>query len=427
MLLERVDVKIDGGYDIPLPKMMKIEQKFKRERLEDIESAVHKDMKLKLNPEDYKSKRIAVAVGSRGIANLSVVVGSVVKLLKQWGAEPFITPSMGSHGGATAEGQTSILEGYGITEESMGTPIVSSMDVVEVAALENGMSVYLDKNASEADGIVVVNRVKPHTDFKGDYESGILKMLAIGLGKHKGATTLHSYGFDQFHDLIPRAGKAILDHAPIVFGIAILENAYDETAKVEILPKEHILTREKELLVEAKGNMPKFLLSSIDVLIVEQMGKEISGAGMDPNVTGRTSTGLPGFDAPPLQKIVVLELTKKTQGNACGIGLADVTTIRCVNQIDFSYLYANSITSTELGPAKIPVAMNTDKEAIVVALKTCNRITPQTAKIVRIKNTLELHQIEVSEAYLSELQTSNNVSILTNPQPICFSQDGRLI
>ncbi|GAB7386625.1 lactate racemase domain-containing protein [Bacillaceae bacterium] len=427
MILERVDVRIDGGYDIPLPRMVKIEQHFKREKLDDIEATVRQEMGGKLKSGEYAGKRIAVAVGSRGIANLSTIVASVIGQLKAWGAHPFIVPAMGSHGGATAEGQTKVLAGYGITEKSMGVPIVSSMDVVQIATLENGMPVYLDKHAYGANGIVVINRVKPHTDFKGDYESGILKMMGIGLGKHRGATTIHSYGIDRFHELIPQTGEAILRHAPIAFAVAILENAYDETAKIEVLPRDRIMEREKELLAEAKKKMPKFLLSSIDVLIVEEIGKDISGAGMDPNVTGRTGSGLPGFPAPPIQKIVVLGLTEKTHGNACGIGLADVTTIRCVKQIDFSYLYANSITSTVLEPAKIPVVMNNDKEAIVVALKTCNRITPETAKIVRIKNTLELHRIEVSEAFLDEIRGREEITILSEPQPMRFTEDGRLL
>lgn len=427
MILEEVKVKIDGGYDIPFPKMMKVRQHFKREKIDNIEEAVQTDMQQKLSEADFKGKRMAVAVGSRGIANLAVVVKSVVQQLKAWGAEPFIFPAMGSHGGATAEGQTKILADYGVDEENMGVPIISSMDVVQVATLANGMPVYVDKQAYEADGIVVVNRVKPHTDFKGDFESGLCKMMGIGIGKHKGATTIHSYGFDQFHDLIPEVGEAIIDHAPISFGVAILENAYEDTAKVEIVPKDQIIAREKELLVEAKNSMARLLLPEIDVLIVDQIGKDISGAGMDPNVTGRTGSRLPGFEAPPIQKIVVLDLTEKTHGNACGIGVADVTTLDCINKIDFSYLYANSITSTVLDAAKLPVAMNNDREALVIAVKTCNRITPETAKIVRIKNTLELTEIQISETYMDLVKDRDDITILEDPQPMQFTDEGKLI
>lgn len=427
MILEEVNVKLEGGYDINFPKMAKVAQYFARKKIADIEATIQTDMNQKLTPEQFNGKRLAVAVGSRGIANLAVVVESVVRQLRAWGAEPFIIPAMGSHGGATAEGQARILDDYGINEQSMGVPVLSSMEVVQVSALHNGMPVYVDKFAYESDGIVVVNRVKPHTDFKGEYESGLSKMMGIGLGKHKGATTLHSYGFDQFHDLIPKVGKAVLQHAPISFGVAIVENAYEETSRVEIVNKDSILEREKELLQEARRNMAKLLVPDIDVLIVEEIGKDISGSGMDPNVTGRTSSGLPGFEAPPIQKIVVLDLTEKTHGNACGIGVADVTTLHCVNKIDFSYLYANSITSTVLDGAKIPVVMNNDREALVVALKTCNRIKPETAKIVRIKNTLELNEIELSEAYLDFVNGRDDLSILAEPRPIRFTETGKLI
>jgi hypothetical protein len=427
MILDRIDVKVEGGFDIKLPNMVKIEQHFDRQRLEDIPATVRDSMNQKLNPAELKNKRIAVAVGSRGIANLSVVVGSVVAQLKEWEALPFIIPAMGSHGGAAAEGQIEILEEYGITEQTMGAPIVSSMETVQVGSLPNGIPVYVDKHAHEADAIVVVNRVKPHTDFKGDFESGLLKMMAIGLGKHKGATILHSYGFDQFHELIPETGKAILQNTKIAFGVAIMENAYDETKKVEIVPRDEMVAREKELLIEAKASMPKFLMSSIDVLIVDQIGKNISGAGMDPNITGRTGSGLPGFSAPSIQKVVILGLTEQTHGNAIGIGLADVTTLDLINKINFSYTYANTITATVLNAAKIPLVMNTDEEAVVIALKTCNRITPETAKIIRIKNTLEMHEIQVSEAYLEELKGRNDISILSDPEPLRFTEQGKLI
>ncbi|MDQ0338297.1 hypothetical protein J2S00_001081 [Caldalkalibacillus uzonensis] len=427
MILERVNVPLAGGYEIDLPKMMRVKQHFNADRLEDIEGEVVKQMQAKLVPDVFQGKRVAVAAGSRGIANLAAIVKSTITQLKAWGAEPFIVPAMGSHGGATAQGQAKILADYGIDEKTMGVPVISSMDVVELTKLDNGMPVYLDKEASQADLIVVVNRIKPHTDFKGDFESGLLKMLGIGLGKHKGATTLHSYGFDQFHDLIPKTGKAILEKAPVAFGIGIVENAYDETAKLEVIPAEDIVEREKSLLIEAKQNMPKLLVSEIDVLIVDEIGKNISGSGMDPNITGRPGSKLPGFSAPPIQKVVVLDLTEKTHGNATGIGMADVTTLHCVNKIDFSYTYANCITSTVLEGAKLPLIMNNDKEAIIVALKTCNRVTPERAKIVRIKNTLELNEIYLSEAYLHEIRSQDKITILSEPGEMRFDEQGYLL
>ncbi len=424
MKTEQLDVKIDGGYDIALPNMYKLRQIFDREQLDSIPNAV----KDEISKEDIKNKvkpgaRIAVAVGSRGIANLFEIVKSVVTELKQLGAEPFVFPAMGSHGGATAEGQLGVLASYGITEEALGVEVKSSMEVVEVGKTVSGIPCYVDKHASEADAMVIINRVKPHTDFKADYESGLMKMMGIGLGKHKGATMMHSFGFDEFHRVIPEVATVVLEKCNVAFGMAILENAYDQTKKVVAVAPENIIEREKELLEEAKASMPKILVPEIDVLIVNEIGKDISGAGMDPNITGRTGSGLPGFTAPSIQKVMVLDLTEKTHGNACGIGLADVTTRRLVEKIDFNYTYANSITSTVLGPAKIPVAMNNDREALVVALKTCTRITVPGAKIVRIHNTLELEEIMVSEAVYEQMKDHPNIEVIEGPFQLSFDKD----
>lgn len=420
-----LNVKLEGGYDVALPNMYKLKQIFDDTKLSSIPEAT----KLEISKQEIQNRirsgdRIAVAVGSRGIANLFEIVHSVVKELQELGANPFVFPAMGSHGGATGEGQKKVLASYGITEETIGAEVRSSMDVIELGKTESGIPVYLDKYASEADSIVVINRVKPHTDFKADFESGIMKMMGIGLGKHKGATLMHSYGFDQFFRVIPEVGAYVLNHSNIAFGVAILENAYDQTRKIVAIPPNEIVSREKKLLVEAKSLLPKILVPEIDVLIVNEIGKDISGAGMDPNITGRTGSGLPGFEAPPIQKITVVDLTKKTQGNACGIGLADVTTKRLVNKIDFNYLYANSITSTVLSPAKIPVAMNNDKEALVVALKTCNRITIPESKIVRIHNTLELEEIMVSETVYQQLKDHPNIEVVEGPFQLSFDEEG---
>jgi hypothetical protein len=418
-------VKVEGGYDVALPNMYKLKQVFDNSKLESIPKAANQEMnKEEIRKRVKPGEKIAVAVGSRGIANLFEIVHSVINELKELGAVPFVFPAMGSHGGATGEGQRKVLSSYGITEESIGVEIKSSMEVIEIGITESGIPVYVDKNAAEADSIVVINRVKPHTDFKANYESGIMKMMGIGLGKHKGATTMHSYGFDQFYRVIPEVGSFVLRNCHIAFVVAILENAYDETRKIEFISADEVETREKELLVEAKGLLPKILAPEIDVLIVNEIGKDISGAGMDPNITGRTGSGLPGFEGPSIQKIMVVDLTKKTQGNACGIGLADVTTKRLVNKIDFNYLYANSITSTVLTPAKIPVAMNNDQEALVVALKTCNRITIPKSKIVRIHNTLELGEVMVSEAVYEQVKDHPNIEVIEGPFQLSFDEDG---
>jgi len=427
MNLNKINVKIQGGYDIKFPKMVKIKQNFKHERINNIEMKIYKEIKDKLPPQMFENKRIAITAGSRGIANIVTILKTVIIQLKGWGAKPFIVPAMGSHGGATSKGQKDLLESYGISEKSMGIPILSSMDVVQVASLDNEMPIYCDKNAIEADGIVVINKIKPHADFKGKYESGLLKMLAIGLGKHKGAAMLHTYGFDKFNDIIPKVGKVLLDNTPVIFGLAILENAYKEIKKLEVVPKEKIMEREKELLEEAKEDMAKILFPFIDVLIVDEIGKNISGEGMDPNVTGRPGSRLSGFNAPKIQKIIVLRISQESYGNASGIGMADITTIRCVNQIDFNAMYTNSITATILDPAKIPVIMNNDKEALAIALKTCNRAMLSDAKIIRIKNTSYLHNIQVSEVYLDEIKKRDDISILSKPEPIRFTEDGWLI
>ncbi|MCM3760318.1 nickel-dependent lactate racemase [Alkalihalobacillus oceani] len=425
MLNQELNVKLAGGYELDLPKMYLVKQKFDQAKLESIPAAVKQEIgKESIKRTVKKGDSIAVAVGSRGIANLFEIVRAVVKELQGLGAVPFVLPAMGSHGGATDEGQKQVLASYGITEESIGAEIKSSMEVIELGTTETGMPVYLDKYASEADSIVVINRVKPHTDFKADYESGLMKMMGIGLGKHKGATKMHSYGFDQFERVIPEVGNYVLAHSKIIFGVAILENAYDKTKKIEAIPAGEIASREKELLVEAKALLPKILVPEIDVLIVNEIGKDISGSGMDPNITGKVGSGLPGFEAPPIQKVIVLDLTEKTHGNACGIGMADVTTRRLVEKIDFNYTYANSITSTVLEPAKIPVAMNNDKEALVVALRTCNRITIPEAKIVRIHNTLELGEIMVSEAAYQLIKDQENIELIEGPFPLSFDENG---
>jgi len=254
-----------------------------------------------------------------------------------------------------------------------------------------------------------------------------MKMISIGLGKHKGAAKIHTQGFSSFNRLIPALGQEIINNANVIFGLAILENAYDETAKIVSVAAENIYQEEISLLAEAKAMMPKLLMSAIDVLIVNEIGKNISGNGMDPNITGRNTSGEPGFPAPPIKKIVVLGLTEETHGNACGIGTADITTLKAVNGIDFTYTFNNVITSTELGGGKIPVFVNTDQEAIAVAVRCCNLVEPPDVKIVRINNTLELNEIEVSLPALEELRGRPDIEILGEPYPVQFDQTGNLL
>ncbi len=427
-MFEPIDVKIDGGYDIDLPRLFYVRQKFKTTKVKNISEAI----KLEFSREEIKQlikpgQKIAVAVGSRGIANLKEIIIETILNLKAAGTNPFIIPAMGSHGGATQEGQAQVLARYGITEEQIGVPIVSSMDTVRIATTITDIPVFFDKVAYQADGIVIINRVKPHTSFKGPIESGLMKMLAIGLGNHKGASYIHSLGFEEFNQVIPEVGKLVLEKTKVLFGVAILENAYDETARIELVSASRIIDREPELLQEAKEYMPRIILRNFDVLVIEEIGKEISGAGMDPNIVGRRGVNSAGFDAPNFQKIVVLDLTDKTNGNGLGIGLADVTTRKLVNKINFSYVYANAITSTSLNAAKIPIVMNTEKEAIIVALRTCNRITISQAKIVLIKNTLELDRILVSESALEDIKTRSDIEVLGEAKDIGFDVQGNLL
>ncbi len=422
-----VNVNVEGGIDYPFPPLTPVDQHFARERLDDIKNAIKTQMAV-LPAESITGKSIAITVGSRGIAGILEIVIHLILELKAKGGHPFIVPSMGSHGGGTAEGQIKVLAGYGITEESTGVEIKSSMEVVEVGQLEDGTPVYTDRMAYEADAIVIANKVKPHADFKANYESGLVKMLCIGLGKHKGAVALHRHGFDKFHDILPQAAKVLLNRLPILFGLAILENAFDDLMRLEVILPESILSREKELLNVAKGSIGRLLFPAIDVLIIDEIGKNISGEGMDPNVTGRPGSGLAGFDdAPCIQKIVVLDVTPESHGNAVGIGLADVSTRALLNKIDIGAMYTNAITATILAPAKLPLIMNTEREALAVALKTCNQITPDSVRVIRIKNTLELHKVWVSPALLHEVSRNPNLTVTGEEAPISFDASGHLL
>ena len=425
MRLDRIDATIEGGVDIPLPRMVPVEQHFPRDAVDDVAAAVRGTLAA-LPPGDWAGKRIAITAGSRGISGILAILGTLGEQLRAWGAEPFVVPAMGSHGGATAEGQAGVLANYGITEDKLGMPIRSSMEVVEVARLDDGTPLYCDRLASEADGIVVCNKVKPHTSYKGTHESGLAKMMAIGLGKHKGAVTLHNLGFPCFHELIPAAGRALLENLPVVFGLAVLENAYDGIAMIEAIRPERIMEREQELLAHAKTLFGRLLMPAIDVLVVDEIGKNFGGSGMDTNVTGRTSSMQPGFDAPPIGRIIVRGLSEPTHGNATGIGMADFVTLRCVDQIDFGVTYTNVITAAVPGAAKLPVIMNDDREALAVAIKTCTNVAIEDARIVRIANTKKLQRILISETCLPDIEGRTDFTVLGQPEPIRFDETGHL-
>ncbi|GAB3690399.1 nickel pincer cofactor-dependent isomerase, group 22 [Saccharopolyspora tripterygii] len=415
-----------AGTDVELPKMLPIEQRFAAESVDDLEGTLRAQVAEHDRAHPISGKRIAVTVGSRGIAQLDRIVIALVGALAEHGAKPFVVPAMGSHGGGTADGQRQVLAEYGITEDSVGAPVISSMETVVVTELDDGTPVHFDAEAAQADSVVVLGRVKPHTDFRGSHESGLAKMIAIGLGKHEGAATLHRHGFEKFDTLIPDAARAALQVMPFEFAVAVVENAYEDVARLELVATERILEREAELLAEAKSLMPKLLMSDIDVLVVDEIGKDISGAGMDPNITGRAPVNADKFRATPVKRIVVLGLTEHTNGNACGLGLADLTTQGCVDQIEFGSFYTNSLTSGVPDGARIPMALATDRDALLAALHLTRGPHERPAKVVRIRNTLSMPRVEVSEAYAQEVSEHPDMRALGEPRPWEFDADGRL-
>jgi len=422
----QVDIIKDLLKDIPLPRMVKIRQVFPAPRAADVEGALRREFaKAGVGDAVKPGMNIALAVGSRGLAELPTLVRVTVDELKKRGARPFIVPAMGSHGGATAEGQREMLANLGVTEASAGCPIISSMDVVEIGRLANGLPVYMDKNAHAADGIAFIARVKPHTAFRSANESGLVKMVTIGLGKQKGAESAHAYGFKHMGEHIVAMAEIALARTPILFGIGTVENAYDEIARLVAVPAAAIIAADRKLLKEARANMASLPFKQIDVLIIDQIGKDISGDGMDPNITGRYPTPY-ASGGPEVGKMVVLDLTEKTHGNANGMGTADFTTRRLLNKVDFPTTYANGLTSTVCSPTKVPTVLECDRDAIRAAIKTCNALDLGKARVVRILDTLHLGEILVSESLLDEVRTRQGLTVVGEPQPLAFDADGNL-
>ncbi|RDW18610.1 lactate racemase domain-containing protein [Oceanobacillus chungangensis] len=410
--------------DIPVPKMVKVKQTFDKSQVEDVSGTLKAELE-KVKDTVEPGMEIAIAVGSRGVDRIVEITAITVQFLKDLGAKPFIVPSMGSHGGATGPGQKAVLEHLGVSEESVGAEIRSSMEVIKLGELPNGLPVYIDKLASEADGIVVINRVKPHTAFRGHVESGIMKMISIGLGKQKGAEACHQLGFKHMAEHVPAMAKLAMEKMPILFGVATVENAFDKVARIEVLKPEEVEEKETELLKLAKDLLPKLLFDQIDVLVIDQIGKNISGDGMDPNITGRYPTPY-AHGGPDVTKMVVLDLTPQTEGNANGVGTADFTTGRLVDKMDREATYANGLTSTVVGPTHISTTLPTDKQAIQAAIKTCNILDFTKAKVVRIKNTLEVSEIEVSESYLDYVKEHANIEQISEPYAFGFDDKGNL-
>ncbi|MGE7760028.1 lactate racemase domain-containing protein [Peribacillus sp. NPDC097895] len=404
--------------EIPLPKMVKVRQKFRTPQLVDVAGEVKKAIKAAgVLSRITNGDRVAIAVGSRGVADLPILVRETVAAVMEAGGDPFIVPAMGSHGGATAEGQIDVLLQLGITNESVGAPILSSMEVVKLGELPNGLPVYIDKLAYESDKIIVINRIKPHTAFRGPVESGLMKMITIGLGKQKGAEAAHAYSFKYMAEHVPGMAKISLKKAPIIFGLATIENAYDKPAKIVVVPAEDLEEVEPGLLHEAKSLMPKIHFDSMDVLIVNELGKDISGDGMDPNITGNFATPY-ATGGPDVKRTVVLGLTEKTHGNANGIGMADMTTKAVMDEIEWEKGYANALTSTVTDVVKLPMFLNTQELAVKAAIKTCNAFDLNKVRVVRIKNTLEIGEIWISESMIEEALKNDNIEILSKPEKL---------
>jgi hypothetical protein len=410
--------------------MLRVRQLFDRERIAPEEiPGVMTELLSRFNwGERLKpGKRIAITCGSRGVANIAVITKSIADFVKSKGAQPFVIPAMGSHGGASAEGQRALIEGYGVTEAYIRCPIVSSMETVVIGKNDEGQDVRIDKNAAAADGIIVAGRIKPHTDFHGRFESGLMKMMAIGLGKREGADICHQQGFGQMARRVRLFGRAVLKRAPVLLGLGILENAYAETCRFAVLKPEEIEEQEPALLEEARKHLPILFFKTADVLVVDRIGKDISGTGMDPNVTGT------GYCTPfvtessiTVLRTVVLDLTPETHGAAFGIGAAHATTRRLFDKIDFDATYVNAVTSRGLDQVKIPCVMDSDREAIQLALRTCLGIGLNRPRIIRIADSFHTEYIWISEAMRQEAADNKKLEILSEPADWAFDQNGNL-
>lgn len=412
---------------IKLPNFVRVLQTFDHSHIEDIAQAIQAQLsRAAIRSQLRPGMSIAVTCGSRGIADIDIVLRELVQQLQALGTNPFIIPAMGSHGGATAERQRTVLAQLGVTEERIGCPIHATMDVVQVATADNGDPVYVDRFAAQADGIILVGRIKPHTDFSSTYESGLVKMMVIGLGKQKGAESCHRLGPEFLPNRIERFSHYVADNVNLLFGLGLVENAYDKLCLIRALTKDEIFTEEPILLQYAYQQFAQIPFKQLDVLVVDEIGKEISGGGADPNVTGRFPNPITKAVAVQATCCVYLRLTKQTNGNACGVGLADIITQHLLDQIDFAKTYPNSITSTLLHPSKIPIVMKNDYDAMRLALYACRCQDRKKAKIVRIVNTAQLSEMWISEALIPEAQAMPQIELLTAPQPMPFDSHGDL-
>lgn len=411
------------------PNMTILRQQLDNTEVNDVPSAVKEEMKLIHLPALITpGSKVAITAGSRGITDIVPVLGAVVREVKEAGAQPFLVPAMGSHGGATAEGQLEILEDYGITEQSMGAPIVSSMQVVTIGKTRDGIPVMIDRHAAEADHIIVVNRIKPHTEFQGCVESGLMKMMVIGLGKHQGTLIAHDhavkYGYE--HTIVTM-GQCILDNAPITCGVGIIENGYGKTARITAIISEGFVDAERALLREANTKTPKLPFDKLDILIVDECGKEISGTGIDTKVVGRIMNIYElEVKKPVITRIILRDLTPKTHGNALGMGLADFITRRAADKIDFRSTYVNCVTAVTPEKGRLPIVCETDREALDFAIATAGPVDSENLRLVWIKNTSCLGEMFVSNALAAEGKKMPGVTLHGDSFPLVFDEEGTL-
>jgi len=412
--------------NIKIPEMVQIRQAFAHQPLNDICDSLEKQfIQKKIADGICPGMTVAVTAGSRGISHYALILRELIKLLQQAKAKPFIVAAMGSHGGATVEGQKAILDGYGITESYCGCPVKIGTECVCIGKTENGENVFIDKFAAEADAIVVVNRIKPHTAFRGPYESGLMKMLAIGLGKQKGAEACHKAGFQNMAHMVPEFGHTILVNKKVLFATAIIEDAYDETSELVLLKADEIESEEPGLLQRARKNMPRILVDNVDVLVVGQIGKNYSGDGMDPNISGTFATAYASGGI-KTQRVAVLDISDSSHGNGVGFGMADVSTKRAYRKFDREMSYPNALTCLVPQVVKIPMIFENDRECIQAAIKLCADIDYEKVKLVYIHNTLKLDEVFVSESLVEEVEKTAGADVIKKCRLFCFDEYGNL-
>ena len=406
-----------------------IRQRLHAEKLQDLPAALGRALeRFDLSSTIKSGESVAVCVGSRGISQISFIVSECVNFLASNGLKPFIVPAMGSHGGNTPEGERSVLARLGIDESRLKVPILAGKDVVTIGTLPIGIPVLMDKGAAEADHLVVINRVKPHTKFHGPIESGLTKMLTVGLGKGEGAATYHKAAVQHSFSILHDAARHIIEKRSVLFGLAILEDGYSNVSRIHAVGPENWHPEESKLLEEARLMMPRIPFDPLDILIVDEIGKEISGIGMDSNVTGRHRDIVGDFFASPhVKRIFVRNLSSESDGNANGIGLADVTTQRLVEAIDFNKTYQNALTAISPEKAAVPVHFETDRECVKACLNTLGMVGPDGARIVRIKNTAVLETLWISRALEAEAASNPDIEVITTWEPMRFDSEGNLL